>query len=169
MPRLFTALEVPREAALSLSLLRGGLPGARWMRGENYHITLRFIGDIDCHTADELIARVRWHLTEPRAEVFLAERAGRVVGHTIVRVEEEEGDEIGLFSTTYVEPAQRRRGVAAALLTAGERWMLQQAMTQAVTYTAADNQKLISFYLRHGYDAIEVNSEWTRISRSLHG
>lgn len=56
MPRLFTALEVPREAALSLSLLRGGLPGARWMNGENYHITLRFIGDIDCHTADELIS-----------------------------------------------------------------------------------------------------------------
>lgn len=55
MPRLFTALEIPREAALSLSLLRGGLPGARWMNGENYHITLRFIGDVDCHTADELI------------------------------------------------------------------------------------------------------------------
>ncbi|RUT97863.1 RNA 2',3'-cyclic phosphodiesterase, partial [Mesorhizobium sp. USDA-HM6] len=28
MPRLFTALEIPRDAALSLSLLRGGLPGA---------------------------------------------------------------------------------------------------------------------------------------------
>ena len=27
MPRLFTALEIPRDAALSLSLLRGGLPG----------------------------------------------------------------------------------------------------------------------------------------------
>ena len=31
MPRLFTALEIPRDAALSLSLLRGGLPGARWI------------------------------------------------------------------------------------------------------------------------------------------
>ena len=31
MPRLFTALEIPHEAALSLSLLRGGLPGARWV------------------------------------------------------------------------------------------------------------------------------------------
>ena len=55
MPRLFTALEIPREAALSLSLLRGGLPGARWLSVENYHITLRFIGDIDGPTADELI------------------------------------------------------------------------------------------------------------------
>ncbi len=26
MPRLFTALEIPRNAAMSLSLLRGGLP-----------------------------------------------------------------------------------------------------------------------------------------------
>ena len=47
MPRLFTALEIPRNAAMSLSLLRGGLPGARWIDVENYHITLRFIGDVD--------------------------------------------------------------------------------------------------------------------------
>ena len=54
MPRLFTALEIPREAALSLSLLRGGLPGARWIDVENYHITLRFIGDVEGHVADEV-------------------------------------------------------------------------------------------------------------------
>ncbi|MGY6708021.1 MAG: RNA 2',3'-cyclic phosphodiesterase [Rhizobiaceae bacterium] len=54
MPRLFTALEVPRDAAMSLSLLRGGLPGARWVDGENYHITLRFFGDIEGHVADEI-------------------------------------------------------------------------------------------------------------------
>ncbi|KGF67520.1 2'-5' RNA ligase [Hoeflea sp. BAL378] len=56
MPRLFTALEIPRDATMSLSLLRGGLPGARWIDVENYHITLRFIGDIDAPTADELIS-----------------------------------------------------------------------------------------------------------------
>lgn len=54
MPRLFTALEIPRDAALSLSLLRGGLPGARWIDVENYHLTLRFIGDIEGHLADEI-------------------------------------------------------------------------------------------------------------------
>ncbi|WP_274423154.1 RNA 2',3'-cyclic phosphodiesterase [Chelativorans sp. YIM 93263] len=54
MPRLFTALEIPRDAALSLSLLRGGLPGARWVDVENYHLTLRFIGDIEGHVADEV-------------------------------------------------------------------------------------------------------------------
>jgi RNA 2',3'-cyclic 3'-phosphodiesterase len=54
MPRIFTALEIPRDATLSLSLLRGGLPGARWVDVENYHLTLRFIGDVEGHVADEI-------------------------------------------------------------------------------------------------------------------
>ena len=58
MPRLFIALEVPRNAAMSLSLLRGGLPGARWIDVENFHITLRFIGDIDGRTADEVVDKL---------------------------------------------------------------------------------------------------------------
>jgi len=55
MPRLFTALEIPRDAALSLSLLRGGLPGARWIDVENYHLTLHVMGDLDPRTADEVV------------------------------------------------------------------------------------------------------------------
>lgn len=56
MPRLFTALEIPQSASMSLSFLRGGLPSARWIDPENYHITLRFIGDIDARLADEIVA-----------------------------------------------------------------------------------------------------------------
>ena len=58
MPRLFVALEVPRNAAMSLSLLRGGLQGARWIDVENFHITLRFIGDVDGRTADEVVEKL---------------------------------------------------------------------------------------------------------------
>ncbi len=54
MPRLFTGLEIPSQTALMLSMLRGGLRGARWIDQENYHITLRFIGDIDDRQADEV-------------------------------------------------------------------------------------------------------------------
>ena len=54
MPRLFTGLEVPREIGMALSLFRGGLPGARWIDPENYHITLRFIGDIDDRLANDI-------------------------------------------------------------------------------------------------------------------
>ena len=47
MTRLFTALEIPPYIALHLSMLRGGLPGARWIDSENYYIMLLFIGDSD--------------------------------------------------------------------------------------------------------------------------
>ncbi len=55
MPRLFTGLEIPAEIAFVLSLRRGGLHGARWIDPENYHITLRFIGDVDGQTAGEVV------------------------------------------------------------------------------------------------------------------
>ena len=47
MPRLFTGSEIPADVGQALSMLRGGLPGARWIDPENYHLTLRFIGDVD--------------------------------------------------------------------------------------------------------------------------
>jgi 2'-5' RNA ligase len=62
MPRLFTGLEVPSALGDSLSMLRGGLPGARWIDPENYHLTLRFIGDVDDVLAREIasvLGRVR--------------------------------------------------------------------------------------------------------------
>ncbi|HXG79864.1 MAG TPA: RNA 2',3'-cyclic phosphodiesterase [Methyloceanibacter sp.] len=51
MPRLFSAIEIPRDIAERLTLLRAGLTGARWIDPENYHVTLRFIGDVDGITA----------------------------------------------------------------------------------------------------------------------
>ncbi len=56
MPRLFAALELPHQAVMQLSLLRGGLPGARFIDPENYHLTLRFMGDMENHIADEVVA-----------------------------------------------------------------------------------------------------------------
>jgi RNA 2',3'-cyclic 3'-phosphodiesterase len=54
MPRLFTGLEIPPRVAQSLAMMRGGLPGARWIDAENYHLTLRFIGDIDAALARDI-------------------------------------------------------------------------------------------------------------------
>jgi len=66
MPRLFTGLEIPKTLGESLSLLRGGLPGARWIDPENYHVTLRFIGDVD----DDIAREVAWLLGKVRRKDF---------------------------------------------------------------------------------------------------
>ncbi len=54
MPRLFTGLELPPDIAFELGMLKGGIPGARWVDAAAFHITLRFAGDISEATADEL-------------------------------------------------------------------------------------------------------------------
>lgn len=55
MPRLFTGIEISPAIALELAALRGGIPGARWVEPENYHLTLRFIGDVDDAIGREII------------------------------------------------------------------------------------------------------------------
>lgn len=51
MIRLFAALALPPEIAEPLRALCSGLPGARWVNPEQFHITLRFIGEVDGRTA----------------------------------------------------------------------------------------------------------------------
>ena len=54
MPRLFTGIELPAKARAEFALFRGGLPGARWIEPDDYHVTLRFIGDVGVAVANEI-------------------------------------------------------------------------------------------------------------------
>ena len=56
MLRLFAALPVPDEISQRLLGLQTGLERAQWRPTVNFHITLRFFGDIDTHTAHVLDA-----------------------------------------------------------------------------------------------------------------
>jgi GNAT superfamily N-acetyltransferase len=115
--------------------------------------------------------RVLWHaLPEDgrRAQVLVSQGgAGQITGHTIVRVEPSDDGEGGLFSTTYVEPATRRSGVAAALVRAGEDWLREAGMSTATTYTDADNAPLQRLFLACGYEVSLRQGEWIGLSRAL--
>ena len=52
--RLFVALDLPSALRTRLSFLAGGLPGVRWVPPENYHLTLRFIGELPGWRAEEV-------------------------------------------------------------------------------------------------------------------
>lgn len=52
--RLFVALDLPSSLKERLASLVGGIPGARWVAPENYHLTLRFIGEVPPHRAEEV-------------------------------------------------------------------------------------------------------------------
>jgi 2'-5' RNA ligase len=52
--RLFIALDLPWILRDRLALLGGGVPGARWVPRENYHLTLRFLGEVPPYRAEEI-------------------------------------------------------------------------------------------------------------------
>ena len=59
MPRLFTGIEIPPDICDDLAGLTQPLPGTRWINPDNFHITLRFAGDIDGAAAREFSAALR--------------------------------------------------------------------------------------------------------------
>ncbi|MBO6782645.1 MAG: RNA 2',3'-cyclic phosphodiesterase [Alphaproteobacteria bacterium] len=82
MIRLFAAFALPEDLRLRLSGLRGQIPGARWVPAENMHVTLRFVGEVDAHTADDVhdaLERIEGEPPELRVEgVGRFESRGRV-------------------------------------------------------------------------------------------
>jgi len=54
MIRLFAALPIPPDLTAPLSNLQRGLTGASWRPTENFHITLRYFGEISTGMAHDL-------------------------------------------------------------------------------------------------------------------
>ena len=129
------------------------------------------------YTMEWLRGRVRWHLDPGNctARVFLAEdNGGRVIGHTIVRIEAgDTGGQHGLFSTIFVEPRSRKLAVGSRLLRHGEAWMAAQGMPEAATWTSATNAKLINLYGKHGYAIVArhvhdvTRTQMVRLAKAL--
>lgn len=47
MPRLFIAIHLPQAVKSGLLRLKTSIPTARWSDNRQFHLTLRFLGDID--------------------------------------------------------------------------------------------------------------------------
>ncbi len=56
MHRLFVAIRPPAAIRAALAALMGGVSGARWQSDEQLHLTLRFIGEVDRHRAEDVAA-----------------------------------------------------------------------------------------------------------------
>lgn len=62
MHRLFIGLQPPPAIRSMLLAIMADVPGARWQRDDQLHLTLRFVGEVDARRADDILlalARVR--------------------------------------------------------------------------------------------------------------
>ena len=71
MHRLFVAIRPPATVRAQLLAAMGGVSGARWQSEDQIHLTLRFIGDVDRHQAEDVHAAL-CGVHQPRFEIALA-------------------------------------------------------------------------------------------------
>jgi 2'-5' RNA ligase len=57
--RLFVAIDLPDTIKIQLNKICYGLPGVRWSKLDQMHLTLRFIGDVDDHQAEAIHATLQ--------------------------------------------------------------------------------------------------------------
>ena len=55
MTRLFVGLKIPEDIREELLSLCSGLENVRWVKKENFHITLQFIGEVQKSYLDDLV------------------------------------------------------------------------------------------------------------------
>jgi RNA 2',3'-cyclic 3'-phosphodiesterase len=82
MFRLFVALRPPAPIRAQLLSLQGDVMTARWQRDDQLHLTLRFIGEVDHHTATDIAAALG-SVRHPRIEIAVSgvgvfDRKGRI-------------------------------------------------------------------------------------------
>lgn len=70
MHRLFVAIHPPAAIREQLVDLMEGIRGARWTDEDQLHLTLRFIGEVDRHQADDVAAALG-SIHHPRFEIAL--------------------------------------------------------------------------------------------------
>ena len=69
MLRLFTGLELPSLVTEDLAMMQGGIMGAKWIDPDSFHITLRFIGDIDVGLGREVAYALERMELKPFTEI----------------------------------------------------------------------------------------------------
>ena len=65
MFRLFVAIDLPPEIKERLLAIGGGVPGARWLRADQLHLTLKFVGEVDGGVFQDVINALGEVASEP--------------------------------------------------------------------------------------------------------
>ena len=120
--RAFLALEIPDHIKAQLASaqeeLRDELPRARWTRPEGWHLTLKFLGEVERPVLADLGCRARSHVFAALAR-FAVEARERTGFFPLIECDP-------AWHGSEVQPTELRRVVAAVEEAAENRWFSQR-------------------------------------------
>lgn len=94
-------------------------------------------------------------LAETDVAIFVAERAGKVIGYVYAAIEphswKELRDVAGFIHDVVVEPEARRAGVATQLIESAAAWVTARGVPRVMLWTADKNQEAQRLFERLGF------------------
>ncbi len=101
----------------------------------------------------------RAQLLAPNETIFVAERAGAVIG--LLRCVDAVGSPLFFparycyVSSVYVRPAERRRGVLHAMMTAAEQWCAARGLSEMRLHNVGSSDVAQRAWSSMGFDVVE--------------
>jgi len=116
--------------------------------------------------------RLEWHLNlEDKCGVLVCESEAKdILSHVIVRVEKDSDIHyrpFGFFSTIYVVPKWRRKGIARLMINEVHKWCLERNLSKVTYSTAINNDGLLSLLKELKYVEFKRAYEMVSLVKSL--
>lgn len=121
------------------------------------------------YSKDWLLDRVKYHMQlGEAASIFLSEEVfGQISGQAIVRIEKEDGEYYGYFSTIYVVDEYRRKGKAKLIIEAVMEWCHSKNLTKVTYNTAKNHVPIIRLFKGFGFRERLSEKNMVRLELSL--
>jgi ribosomal protein S18 acetylase RimI-like enzyme len=98
---------------------------------------------------------LRTQLAEEEVAIFVAERAGTIIGYVYAGVEPRSWKELrevaGFIHDVVVDPDARRSGVGTRLIEAAAAWLATRGIARVMLWTAEQNQEAQRLFERLGF------------------
>ncbi len=108
-----------------------------------------FAEEIGAATFDRRKAELMAKGASGRLRVDLVkDRAGQALGYCVASIDEQK---VGEIDSIYVEPHLRNQAIGDALMRRALSWMDEHGIQTRILSVAAGNERVESFYRRHGF------------------
>lgn len=120
------------------------------------------------YSKEWLLERVQYHINlKDNASIFLAIEDGNIAGQAIVRTENDNSVEYGFFSTIYVNPDYREKGVATDLTNEVIEWCAKKDLPYVIYNTASDNKKMTDLLVKFGFQLFLKDGGMVQLKREI--
>jgi len=91
---------------------------------------------------------------EEESNVFVYEDGGKIIGFTVVEINDDGNDSFGVICDLYILPENRTKGLGSTLFDKGISWLKDKGMTEFYLESGKSNHEAHNFFEKRGFTKV---------------